>query len=56
MTSKHEQDRKDAKRNAVVAKLKELHPSLDMLSGMWEEKTLDQLILALGIGQVSLTE
>jgi hypothetical protein len=46
--------RREAKRKAVVARLKEATASLDLLSGMWEEKTLDTLILAFGIGHVEL--
>ncbi len=52
--SKADDHRKEAKRNAVVTRLKEAHASLDVLSGMWEEKTLDALILAFGLGHVEL--
>ncbi len=39
-----------------MAKLKEAHSALDILSGMWDEQTLDALILAFGIGHVELNE
>ena len=49
-------DAKEAKRAAVVARLKESQAALDVLSGMWDEKTLDALILAFGIGRVVLDD
>jgi hypothetical protein len=54
MATKQDLARKEAKRKAVVATLNEAHASLEILSGMWEEKTLDALILAFGIGRVEL--
>ncbi len=44
----------EAKRVAVVERLKDAHSNLDILSGMWNERTLDALILAFGIGEVVL--
>jgi len=49
-----QRDKKEAKRQAVVARMRESHDALDVLSGMWGEKTLDALILAYGIGHVEL--
>lgn len=54
--SKADDIRKEAKRKAVVARLNEAHQSLDLLSGMWEEQTLDALILAFGLGRVELDQ
>jgi hypothetical protein len=56
MANRADQDRKEAKRQAVVTRLREAMPALDTLSGMWEEKTLDALLLAFGIGHVVLDE
>lgn len=47
-------DVKEAKRQAVVARLREAHDALEILSGIWDERTLDTLILALGIGRVEI--
>lgn len=47
-------DLKEAKRAAVVARLKEMQDGIEVLSGVWDERTLDILILALGIGRVEL--
>lgn len=46
----------EAKRQAVVARMKEAMSSIDTLSGMWEEDKLDALILAFGIGHVILND
>lgn len=55
--SKSDEARKEAKRKAVVARLREMEgPSLDMLAGMLSEQTLDALILAFGLGRVELLE
>ena len=55
--SKANDARKDAKRDAVVARLKEVEGSrLELLADMWDEKTLDALILAFGLGQVELSQ
>lgn len=47
-------EQQEAKRKAVVARLQEAHDGLEVLSGMWDERTLDALILAFGIGHVEL--
>ena len=47
-------DIKAAKRKAVVARLKEMEGNFDLLSGMWDEPTLDTIILILGIGHVEI--
>lgn len=47
-------DLKEAKRVAVAARLKELQGNVDVLSGMWDERTLDMLIVILGLGRVEL--
>ena len=52
--SKADDARKDAKRKAVVVQLNAAHSNLDPLSGMWDERILDALILAFGIGRVEL--
>lgn len=46
----------EAKRAAVAARLFEIQGNLNTLSRMWDERTLDTLILALGIGHVELEE
>ncbi len=56
MAGKRYLDRKEAKRQAVMAKIKEAHSAIDILPGMWDEQTLDALILAFGIGRVELNE
>lgn len=45
---------KDAKRDAVVARIQEIAPRVDALASIWDEQTLDILILILGIGRVEL--
>lgn len=45
---------KEQKRAAIVARLREMQPQFDVLSGMWDERTLDTLVLVLGIGHVYL--
>lgn len=54
MATKAGKDLKEAKRGAVVARLRRAMESIDILSGMWDERTLDILILALGIGHVEV--
>lgn len=56
MTNKTQREAKEAKRQAVVTRLNEIHESVDILSGIWDERTLDTLILALGIGHVELDD
>lgn len=55
MYAEHIAPHKEEKRQAVVERLNEIHVSLDQLSRFWSESTLDQLILALGIGEVGLS-
>ena len=47
---------KFAKRQAVIARIKEISGNIEIVSGLWNEQTLDALILAFGIGKVSLNE
>lgn len=47
-------DLKEAKRAAVAAKFKEIAPNIDYLSGMWDERTLDTLLLIFGAGHVEV--
>lgn len=49
-------DKHEAKRNAVVQRLEEIQENIVVLSGMWDEKTLDQLILIFGLGRVELND
>lgn len=52
--SKADETRLNAKRAAVVARLREMSGNLDILAGMLSEQTLDALILAFGLGHVEL--
>lgn len=54
--SKADDARIETKRMAVVVRLREAEGSLDVLSGMWNERTLDALILAFGLGVVQLNQ
>lgn len=45
---------KEEMRAAVVARMKEMQGSLDVLSGMWGLRTLETMVLAFGIGRVEL--
>lgn len=49
-------DQKEAKRAAVAAQLKRMQGNVDLLTGMLDERTLDVLILTLGIGHIELDE
>lgn len=49
-------DLKEAKRAAVAARIKELQGNVDVLTGLFDERTLDILILTLGIGDVQLRD
>lgn len=42
--------KRDAKAKAVAARIKEIAPNAEVLAGMWNEQSLDHLILILGIG------
>lgn len=54
MATKAQKDMKERKRAAVVAKIKEVAPSIEILAGMWDEQTLDILAVVLGAGSVSV--
>jgi hypothetical protein len=54
MSNSADRMRLQAKRQAVIVHLEKAFKDLNLLSGMWEEKTLDALILAFGIGHVEL--
>jgi len=45
---------KEEMRKAVVDRLKLIHPVIDTLSKMWDERTLETIALALGIAHVEL--
>ena len=48
--------RKNAKANAIVQRLEEIHDSRELLISMLDEHKLDLMILALGIGSVALSQ
>lgn len=54
MATNAQKDRKEQKRAAVAAKIKEVAPAIEMLSGMWDEQTLDILAVVFGVGQVQV--
>lgn len=54
--SKADDVRREAKRKAVVARIREMESNLDILSGMLSETTLDAMILAFGLGRVELDQ
>lgn len=54
--TKRAMDLKEAKRQAVAARLTRIQDNLDVLSGMWDEQTLDILIVILGIGRVEVSD
>lgn len=56
MANKADTYRRNAKANAVVKRINEIHGNLDMLIAMFDEDRLDLLILALGIGSVELRD
>lgn len=47
---------KEAKRAAVVKRLQDANDMLPTIARMWDERTLDFLILILGIGRVELEQ
>lgn len=49
-------DLKERKRAAVAARPKEMQGNVDVLTGMLDERTLDVLILVLGLGDVELRD
>lgn len=54
MASKSDKERKEAKAAAVVARLEERKCKGALLVGMFDERTLDVLILTLGLGHIEL--
>jgi hypothetical protein len=57
MATKEQLKALQKKRDAVVNRLNEIDEvGIDLLATLWDEKTLDALILALGIGHVELDE
>jgi len=54
MATKEDKDRKQRKTEAVAAKIKEVAPHADMIIGMLDETKLDMMLLALGVGSVSV--
>ena len=54
--SKKDDDRKAAKHQAVIARIREMGDGLDLLIGMLDERTTDTLILAFGLGRVELND
>lgn len=54
MATKPHKERIEAKRAAVVARFEEVSSQIDYLARIWDERTLDTLILAFGIGRVEL--
>ncbi len=49
-------DLKEAKRKAVATRLIEMQKNVDLLTGMLDERTLDVLILTLGLGRIELEQ
>ncbi len=56
MATKADTDRKANKAKAIERRLLEMSGHLDLLIGMLDEEKLDLLILALGIGSVTLND
>lgn len=54
MATKEDKDRKQRKAEAVAAKIKEIAPHADMIIGMLDETKLDMILLAFGVGSVSV--
>ena len=54
MATKAENERKAAKRDAIIARLEAIRGNEDILLGLLDEGKLDLMILALGIGVVIL--
>jgi hypothetical protein len=50
----HLMTEKEQKRAAVANRWKEIGENIDVLSAMWDERTLDLLVLILGAGRVEL--
>lgn len=56
MATKAEHYRKQAKRDAIIARLAEIKGNEDILLGLLDETKLDLMILALGIGGTVLND
>jgi hypothetical protein len=56
MANSLDKARKDRKAAEIVARLAEIHDSRELLIGMMDERQLDMLILALGLGAVMLND
>ncbi|WP_338811171.1 hypothetical protein V2V90_23830 (plasmid) [Agrobacterium leguminum] len=54
MATKEDRDRKQRKAEAVAAKIKEVAPHADMIIGMLDETKLDMILIAFGVGSVSV--
>jgi hypothetical protein len=54
MATKADNERKTAKRDAIIARLEAIRGNEDILLGLLDEGKLDLMILALGIGVVIL--
>ncbi|MCC0018416.1 hypothetical protein [Mesorhizobium denitrificans] len=54
MATKEDKDRKHRKAEAVAAKIKEVAPHADMIIGMLDETKLDMILLAFGVGSVTV--
>lgn len=54
MATKEDKERHQQKAEAVAAKIKELAPHADMIISMLDETKLDMLLLAFGVGSVSV--
>lgn len=54
MATTEDKERKQKKAEAVAARIKEIAPHADMIIGMLDETRLDMVLLALGIGSVSV--
>jgi hypothetical protein len=54
MATKEDKDRKQRKADAVAAKIKEVAPHADMIISMLDETKLDMILLAFGVGSVSV--
>lgn len=54
MATTEDKERKQKKAEAVAARIKEIAPHADMIIGILDESRLDMVLLALGIGSVSV--
>jgi hypothetical protein len=54
MATKADSERKSEKVKAVIRRLEDIHESREVLIGMLDEANLDLIIIAMGIGSVSI--